>query len=267
MGIAYDFSLAKAYLHISPEGAEHLLEEHHPNVFFDEPRLQELMRVAGTTVQAYDLKLPGSFLGTSLANLCLTKLIFLAQYGCTLDLSADRILFQIEYKEGHGHPHLGYKVVEVVASEIPENGGDEFVLADWSAYISEFVTPAVEAIAKAAGFKPEAIWQQFGGIVGNLVDFAEKSPMPEAMKASLLHHVRLLSESIPPELFHSRRNPFMSKIRYVESPYKAGEQWVMKSSCCYYDGREGGEKCFVCPKLTEEDRRIMKANIQASILS
>ncbi|OZQ98234.1 (2Fe-2S)-binding protein [Paenibacillus sp. VTT E-133291] len=40
----------------------------------------------------------------------------------------------------------------------------------------------------------------------------------------------------------------------LELPYHAGERLVLRSSCCLYYCLEDGEKCYVCPRLTEEER-------------
>ncbi|NBD27476.1 (2Fe-2S)-binding protein [Paenibacillus glycinis] len=254
MTTAYDFSLVKTYLHISPEGASHVLDEMPAVDFFRAARLEEMMSKTGETVQAIGYKLPGSYFGTSLCHLCITKLIFLAMYGKLLDLRLEHLTFQIDYEEGHGHPHLGYKINEVIARNLPAENQDEFVTEDWRTFMAVAVTPAVQAIAKAARMNAEMIWQQFGGIAGMVKDFVGQMQLPAEVAERFDHHFRLLSEAIAPEAFGRKRNPFQWEPSYVDNPYRPNERWIMRSACCQYDRREGGTKCFTCPRMTPDER-------------
>ncbi|WP_040710374.1 hypothetical protein [Paenibacillus curdlanolyticus] len=52
------------------------------------------------------------------------------------DLSLDNVMLQIDYEEGHGHLHLGYRIHEVRVPDVPADCGDAFVLADWRKFMS-----------------------------------------------------------------------------------------------------------------------------------
>ncbi|QHT62196.1 hypothetical protein GXP70_20895 [Paenibacillus lycopersici] len=267
MTTAYDFTLARTYLHISPEGVDHVLDEMPAAEFGRIERIQEMMAKAGTIVQATDRFLPGSFIGTSLCNLCVTKLMFLATYGKVLDLSLANLSFQIDYEEGHGHPHFGYRIREVLTQDVPAESGDAFIAADWKRFIANDVTPAVEAIATAAGMKPELIWLQFGGIAAMVKEFVDTAEIPAEIKARYDYQFRLLTDAIEAEAFNRKKNPFQWTVRYVDNPYEPGKRWIMRSGCCQYDRRECGTKCFVCPRMTpaerEQETERIKANIAA----
>ncbi|WP_052343734.1 hypothetical protein [Bacillus massiliigorillae] len=260
----FDFSLAKSYFHISPEGAHNPLEEMPATDFLYNPlRIKEMMLAAGKTVQAYGLDLPASFFGTSFCNLCLTKLLFLTQYNKVLDLSLENLTFQIEVHNDHSH--LGYKINELQYQDVPIEEEESFVLDDWQTFISSVVTPAVESIAQVADVKPSMIWLQFGGILGMVKDYMSKNERNEEIIARFNRQADLLSESLSPELFHRLRNPFKHKIRYTDNPYQPGEQFIMRSACCLYDCRNNGKKCYVCPRLTEKEREKRKEEILASL--
>lgn len=258
-----DFSLVNSYYHISPNGAENPLAEMPATDFFDMNRVKGLMQLAGETVQAQGLDLPASFFGTSLCNLCSTKLIFLAQYNKMLDLSLKHLTFQIEVHEDHAH--LGYKINELHVKDVPEEEQEKVILKDWEVFITYTVTPAVEAIAEAAGVKSAMIWQQFGGEIGMLREFIAQNETREEVLERFNRNFLLLSESISPELFHRNRNPFKHTIRYTDNPYHERERLVLRSSCCLYYCRDNGEKCYVCPRLTEEEREEKKVKILATL--
>lgn len=258
-----DFTLVNSYYHISPEGAENPQAELPATELLNKARVRDLMQVAGEVVQSHGLDLPASFFGTSLCNLCSTRLVFLAQYNKMLDLSLENLTFQIEIHDDH--VHLGYKINELRYYEVPEEEKESFLLKDWEAFILHTVTPAVEAIAEAAGVKSAMIWQQFGGEMGSLREYVAHNEMREEVLASFNYHFTLLSESVAPEHFKRNRNPFKYTMRYTDNPYHKGGRFVMRSSCCLYDRRENGEKCYVCPRLTEDERQEMRVKIQATL--
>ncbi|AIQ35097.1 (2Fe-2S)-binding protein [Paenibacillus sp. FSL R5-0345] len=258
-----DFSLVNSYYHISPDGAENPLAEMPATDFFEMGQVRGLMQQAGEIVQAHGLDLPASFFGTSLCNLCSTKLIFLAQYNKILDLSLERLTFQIEAHEDH--VHLGYKIKELHYKDVPEKELESMILKDWEVFIIHTVTPAVEAIAAAAGVKSAMIWQQFGGEIGMLREYIAQNETREEVLERFNRNFLLLSESISPELFHRNRNPFKHTIRYTDNPYQAGEQLALRSSCCLYFCRENGEKCYVCPRLKDEEREEKRMKILATL--
>ena len=258
-----DFSLINTYYHISPEGVKHPLAEM-PAIHFFEPKLlTDMLQKAGDTVQAHGLELPASFFGTSLCHLCSTKLLFLAQHNVILDLSLEHLTFQLD---AHGdHAHLGYKINELHYRPIPTEDQEFILLQDWQSFIMNTVKPAVEAIAAAAGMKPTMIWHQFGGGMGMLRHFIHKNETREHVLEQFDRQFLLLSESISAELFNLRSNPFKHMIRYADNPYQSGEKLVMHSSCCLYDRRENGKKCYTCPRMKEEERELKKAAIHASL--
>nr|WP_279590354.1 (2Fe-2S)-binding protein [Paenibacillus lupini] len=38
----------------------------------------------------------------------------------------------------------------------------------------------------------------------------------------------------------------------------------MHSSCCMYDRRENGTKCYTCPRMTSDEREERKSEILAT---
>ncbi|MBW7453583.1 hypothetical protein ACFOLF_12660 [Paenibacillus sepulcri] len=86
---------------------------------------------------------------------------------------------------------------------------------------------------------------------------------PEVL-ARFNHDYKLQTELLGAEVFNLRRNPFYHIPRYIESPYKPGEQIMMRSSCCMYYCQEDGQMCYTCPRLTSGERNEMKEKIMAA---
>jgi Ferric iron reductase FhuF-like transporter. len=260
MAANLDFSLIKMYFHISPEGADHPILEMRGDQFLDMDITKQTLLEAGKLVQANGLDLPASFAGTSFAKLCATQLLMFAQYHIILDLTLPNLMFQTEAHDDHAH--LGYRILELQTIQAPTEGQEAWLAAQVEQFIRETVRPAVNAIAQAAGVKPQMIWQQYGGVLAYVRDYVhENIPIP-SMAESFETGYRVITE-LPAEAFGVRRNPFVHKPRYIASPYSPEDKLMMHSSCCMYDKRENGVKCYTCPMLTPNERESMRLEICA----
>ncbi|QAY66562.1 (2Fe-2S)-binding protein [Paenibacillus protaetiae] len=262
METPFDFTIVRTYLHVSPEGADDPSFQMEAAQLLESAALEAALRESGNAVQALSHALPASFIGTSLCKLSLIQLWFAVQYDRFIDLSLEHLIYQVEI---HGdHAHLGYKIKALHTEPIPAGDPEQFLADKWSAYFAGTVTPAVEAVAKGAGLKAEAIWQQFGGQLTILKNFAKQLVPREPMLHKLEQYSRVLSERLEPELFHVRRNPFRHIPRYVENPLNPEEKWMLQSSCCMYDRRENGSKCYTCPRMTPAEREERSKQLLAA---
>ncbi len=260
----FDFSLVKMYYHISPEGAEHPIYDIPATGFFDPTTLQEALQRSGETVQAISNALPASFIGTSLCKVSIVQLLFASIHNQLIDMYPDNINYQVEMHNDHAH--LGYKINELRSIPVPTEpeARKAFLLQHWAEYFTNFVTPAIEAIAAAGDLKPDAIWQQFSGQLKMTQDFIEAHMQMPQLTEQFLADGKLLAEFLDPALFNRRRNPYyLANPRYVENPYKPEEKWLIPSSCCLYDRRENGTKCYTCPRMTNDEREARKCEILA----
>ncbi|PLT47761.1 hypothetical protein B8V81_0668 [Paenibacillus pasadenensis] len=261
---SFDFGIIKMYYHISPEGADEPLFEMDADRFFDAESLGGALDLGGATVQATSRALPASFVGTTIGKLLLTQAYLYAMYESILDLSPERLAFQVEAHDDHAH--LGFRIKELLPQPVPAERAEELLAAAWTDYVRSFVRPAVEAVAEASGLKAAAIWQQYGAMSEYMKEFAGTMPLPEPVRERMALAFRVLAEGIPAEAFGTRRNPFVHKARYCDNPYPTGgDKLMMQSSCCLYDQREGGQKCYTCPMLTPEQRAERRVQVQAEL--
>ena len=263
MEATFDFTMVKKHFHVSPEGAEFPVYQTAATNLFRPALLREALSESGSVVQATSLALPASFMGISLCRLSLVQLLFAAAYNRLIDLSPENLIYQVELYNKRAY--LGYRIKEVRSVAIPSVPGDRdaFMARHWQPYFTEFVTPALERIAAAADLKAEAIWQQFGGQASHLKAFIQTHEPRAEIVAQLLNDCERLGE-MPAEWFNRRRNPYPHKPRYVENPLRAGESWMLKSSCCLYDRRENGKMCYTCPRMTAEAREQRKCELLAA---
>jgi ferric iron reductase protein FhuF len=255
MATLFDFTIIKMYYHVSPEGAEHPTYETQAAQLLNPDMLKEVLRETGQPAQATSDALAASFIGTTLCKLTLIQLMIAAQYDRLIDLSPENLTYQLELHDDHAH--IGFKIIEVRSTPIPNAERDAFLTEHWNRYITSFITPGVQALAASSGLKPEAIWQQFGGQLTYLKDFLSANEKREEVITKFESDSKILAD-LDPSLFSQKRNPYNHQPRYIDNPLSPGEKWLMHSSCCMYDRRENGVKCYTCPRMTADEREIRK---------
>lgn len=261
-----DFSLVEMYFHISPEGMEEAVFQLPAAEFRNKEAMQIALAAGGQMVQATGNELAASFIGTSLCNACSVMLLMAAQYNRLLDLSMNNLTLQVELHDDHAH--LGYKIESLRWQDLPqeEPAWSGFLLARMTDYITNEVVPAVEAIAEHAGVKNAMIWSQYAYQLAFVRDFVQENEPRQEVLARFLRGYELVTEGIPAEAFNRKRNPFlMTSPRFVDNPWEPEKPIMLRSSCCMYNCRVGGEKCYNCPKMTHDEREIRKAQVLAEL--
>ncbi|CAM4436023.1 ferric iron reductase protein FhuF [Paenibacillus endophyticus] len=249
-----DFTLVDMFFHISPKGAEHPLLELPATDFRDREIAYHTLITAGNMVQATSIQLAASFVGISFFNLCITNLIFAAQYNRYLDLSLDNLTYQLESHDDHAH--LGFKIKELRWTEVPLAVEERkaFLEKAFSSSFQNEINDIVEAVAVGADVKSGMIWSQVGGQINEVRHYVLEQIKDPALVEAFLRDLDVIL-SLPAEVFNRKRNPFVHKPRFIDNPWAPeGGQLMLRSSCCMYDCRVDGQKCYNCPRMLPEER-------------
>ncbi|WP_028610750.1 hypothetical protein [Paenibacillus harenae] len=261
MTLDIDFTIIDTFFHISPKGvAAPVFEMAAPDFLHTEQAYAALVK-GGEMVQATDTRLAASFVGMSFFNLCVTKLIIAAQYNRLLELPLNKLTFQLEL---HGdHAHLGYKINELRWTNLPVNGQarNQLLLQDLTAYFQAELNSAIESVADSAGVKSAMIWNQFGGQIHLIRDYFQLYEKRQSVLDQFDLDFNLLME-LSPDVFNRKKNPFIHKPRYIDNPWSPPDgQTILRSSCCMYDCRVDGQKCYNCPGMLPEEREERRKEV------
>lgn len=249
-----DFDVIDRFYHISPKGFDQPLFELTATELLDADQAKDVLDRVGKLWKSCGYELPVSFVGMTMFNFCLTSLFFAAKDRVWVKFQLQDMKFQLEQHEDHAH--IGYKLERLELVPLPEDQDERhtFLRAAWPVMISEMIRPFIESIAPAGGLKAEMIWAQFGAqllsTLNYIRDYLHMPELVDRIEADLI----ILYE-LEPELFGRRRNPFIHKPRFVDNPWSPPDgTYILRSACCMYDRREGGEKCYNCPRMLPEER-------------
>lgn len=262
MTLDIDFSLVRSFFHISPEGADKPIYEIPATDLGNKERALDTLIMVRELGHATSFEMPVSFAGLTLFNLCATHLIFIAQYNRMLDLSLHNLTFQLERHPNY--TNLGYRINELRWIDVPKVDRVNFLVRKYTEYIRENITPIVESLSSAGGLKANLIWNQYGARIAFIQYYMSENDSRGFVLQRLDEQCKLLTQLSAPHLFNRRHNPFVHKPKYLDSPWEPGENVIMRSSCCMYYCREGGNKCYNCPKMLPEEREVQRKLIMAS---
>lgn len=249
-----DFTLVESFFHISPKGADHPYYELPATDFLDQAISHATLVKAGEMVQAIGMQLPASFVGTSFFHLCITNLIFSAQYNRYLDLSLHNLIYQLEKHDDHAH--LGFKIKELRWTEVPtgEQERKTFLENAFSSFFNQEINGIVEAVASSANLKSGMIWNQVGTLFLSVVEYIEENIKDQTLVDRFKSDFDVLV-GLPAEVFNRKRSPFIHKPRYIDNPWSPPNgKTMIRSACCMYDCRVDGQKCYTCPRMLPEER-------------
>ncbi|MEK3881277.1 (2Fe-2S)-binding protein [Paenibacillus sp. PL2-23] len=259
-----DFTLIKTYYHISPEGAEAPLYELPASELLERSKAVEALKEVGRLWKSTSMELPASFTGMTFFNLGLMNMLFAATHHQFLRIPLDKLTFQLEWH--HDHVHIGYRINELNAQPVPvEPELRHTALQElWRVFLQETAIPGIEAIAEAGGVKPELIWNQFGAQIHSVMAYIRTDPNISALTEQLASDFRII-EALPAEAFQRRRNPYVHTPKYIDNPRSLPDgKYILRSSCCMYDRREGGQKCYNCPQMLPQERDERRKQILAA---
>ncbi|TMV45676.1 hypothetical protein FE783_28760 [Paenibacillus mesophilus] len=256
---SFDISLADKYFHITPNGCEHPVFSVPAAQLLKPDIMKDLLSRGRDMLKGLGLDIAVSFTGLAFFGIPAAVHTYMWQYDHVLDLSLGNLTVQLETHDDHAH--LVLKIDEVRWKPLPETGRDEAIITELTGLFLHTVTPVVEAAASCAGFKPDLIWNQFGARMISVNDYVARHAPNEALKEKYMHD-RALLLALAPDMFNRRKNPYVHTPRYIESPYKAEEKLIVRSSCCMWYRKENGVKCYTCPILNETQREEMKCKIR-----
>jgi len=259
-GIVLDLTFIEDHFHITANGSNAPLLSVPAARLLETAPMREALEKDSSLIKGIGLELAVSHFGLAFFGLAASRLIVMSRYNRILDLSLDNLTLQIE--ERAPYPDIVFKYHELRWTDLPEEGRENAVKAEWTRFFRDTLNPLIESAASTAGLKPSLIWNQYGTRILYVMGVL-RNVFPEgATKQTIENDFRLLTD-LPAETFHLRKNPFDHAPCYLDSPYEPGGKIMIRSSCCMYYRRESGTKCYNCPILKDGERAEMKARIEA----
>ena len=174
----------------------------------------------------------------------------------------------------HLVPSNGYCRVAYVIKQWKSESGplDGLEREKWrqrvlSDFYQNTARPIIQSISTVSGLASGQIWGQLPTKFNYYMDIWTESINDDDTLQKLQNDYECLKNDISSDVFGLLKNPFQVKIRNIESLADPKKNVQMRNRCCLYYLTEGGDYCYTCPRLKEEEmaERRMKHKEQATL--
>ncbi|WP_197936368.1 (2Fe-2S)-binding protein [Paenibacillus sp. GSMTC-2017] len=252
---------SRYYLHLSAKTkiddsitAEGLLSHDNMRLFVD----HYCSLIEGLDREAAAVSLAGWFTGAALA---IQHMLSVHNHILKFELADMR--FFIERNES-AFPEIRCHVNEWTISNLPlEKMSHEQQRYNTLAHAyGQLLAPLLRVIAKVSGSSVRALWGQVLAALHDACMLWKQEIQHSEQITTIINDFDTVVSGLDGALFQLKRNPLNIPLRYVKSLDGTKEDVLLKPSCCLYYRIEAGQYCFVCPRITEKARTVMREAFQ-----
>jgi len=233
----------------------------------NESGMNELLDVYQPCIKAPDRTVPAAFSGSWLNWVALAKLYFMSEHNISLRLTLDAFIVELNRTQA-GYSYFRFVLDKLEWEEGPE---DEIARKEWrskvlGSFYSGTIKPVFESAAAVSGVAIQQLWGQMPTTLNYTMEKlkAREAGYETVHTERLLDDYHYLCHELPPEAFGLNRNPLRAKLRLIEDIADSGKQTMMRNICCLAYRTEGGQLCYNCPKLKEEERAARREAYRAA---
>ncbi|ADC48566.1 Siderophore Ferric reductase (AHA_1954 family) [Alkalihalophilus pseudofirmus OF4] len=213
--------------------------------------MNEVMKERTAACKGLDERAGGANMMKWVAYLCTAHQYTVSHYDSWLDY--EDLAFYVKGDE------VGFSLIKADCTKLPE-GDREKVLTEKYKALFDRLRPVIEMVALTSTLPI----QQAFGLLCNPFYKQQEAWMVTAddeRKKQINDDLHTLRE-VDCEVFGLKRNPYDVTFRYVDSWWEPIEPVRVKAACCMSYVKEGGKKCYACPKLTKEERKARGEEIK-----
>lgn len=223
---------------------------------------QLFLEVYGELIQAKDLNAAATYFANWIRGLSIAQQYMVSICSRYVDLSLANLTVHIITRNGYAN--IAFQLNDTTEHTSDDNQHEAFRNVMLDRFYGSELRPLMESMA-IAGKAP--VGQLWGQLPLTLWGFKKNMIAMVSDEADLLRieeDYLYIAKEMSPEVFQRKRNPFDIKFREIDNPYNPSEPYWVRPSCCQAYRIGGCVYCYVCPKLTKEERETKKAEIIAA---
>lgn len=230
----------------------------------DEAEARAFVEAYAPAIKGDSLDVAATYSASWIGRLCAAFHYAMWRDGVELNCSLADVTLSIH--DDNGHAALSFHLNDAGFASLPANGTDERIAEATAAFYRNHIRPLFESIARAAGINVGALWGQLATRMHYLRGTWDSEADTEERQQRLARVTALLFGELPGACFGRKRNPFDLKFRMVDDPKQPGAKMRLKATCCLaYKLNTGYGHCYTCPRLTDEEREVVRRSKFASV--
>jgi ferric iron reductase protein FhuF len=226
--------------------------------------MEELLSLYTPILQAEDVKATACAIVRWLAGPAVAHQAYLSVMNQAIDMSPDNLYIQVY--PANGTYRFSFKIQDWKVIDAPTDEIDRktWFIKQVSSFYSESIRPLLENLAKTAQMNVGQLWGQLPRKFDIYIDLL-KQKYTDSIIVNRLEKDYEILKLLPSQAFGRKRNPFHVKTYKVESIDDPNKFVPIECTCCLNYLIKGGEFCFTCPRLKNEEREEMRINYRKNL--
>lgn len=229
----------------------------------DPNKAREFLEVYGELLQAQDLNAAATYFANWIRGLSIAQQYMVSVCNHYVDLSLANLTVHLITRNGYAN--IAFQLQDTTEHVSDHGQHEQFRKVALDQFYGSELRPLIESMAVAGKAPIGQLWGQLPLTLLSIKDKMKTMVSDEADLLRIEEDYRYITKEMSPDVFQRKRNPFDIKFTEIDNPYNPSETYRMRPSCCqaYRVGDYG--YCYVCPKLTREQREAKKAEIMATM--
>lgn len=230
--------------------------------------MKDLLETYAIYIKALDLHAAAAYFCSNLGSAAVGLQYAISHYDRAFVMTLDKMTVQLV--PGDRKSSLFFKLNDWSEVQVPaaSDARGDWMAAAMKDFYRNTVRPLIEAVSAASGMETVYLWgllpTRFNYYTG---EWMEAASADDVRRTKIASDYAVLVNGLPPDTFGLSRNPFDVKVRWLEDLNDPCKQVRMKNVCCMYYRTEGGQSCYTCPRLKEEERAERRAAARGQLLT
>jgi hypothetical protein len=235
----------------------------------DQRKMDEFVETFGILMKALDPAAAAAAIAAQFSYVGLALQVAASAFGHAPHLSLNNLTFEMIPQAAR--PLISFRIHEWSTDPVSTAGDDCARTKEFVQKLTDFygntVRPLFEALSRSASIDIGQLWGQLPTRFNYYLGLITEDPRFAFVRARIESDYALLKYAVDPDVFGRTRNPFDVKVTMIESLYDPDKQTRIKNVCCLYYRTEGGQYCYTCPRMKENDRAERRAEARAEHLT
>lgn len=231
----------------------------------EEESLEAFVQCYTPLLKALDSKVVASYFANWFTNVALSLQYSLSIYSSVPDVSLPNLLLYLVPTERYCAVTFSLKHVRFLESPADLNEREEWRSEVLTRLYKDTAAPLMKLISKTCGLAMGEVWGQ----MPTKFNYYFELWLNEMVDSNQLQNLRddydFLMHGLPAEVFSLSRNPFLVTVRKVESLQDSETSVPLRNRCCLHYRTAGGDYCYNCPRLKEEERAARRTEYRNSL--
>lgn len=221
----------------------------------------------GPLMKALDDKAVAAYFANWLSNVAFSVQYSVSIHESALEINHSNLLLHLIPSDGYCRVAFSLKEWSFIEAPIDQMEREVWRKEVFTRFYSDTVKPLLSIMSENSVLGSGDVWGQFPTKFNYYIEHFETKVSDSNVLMRLQEDYQYLINDLPAEIFGLSRNPFRVIVRKIENLADPEQTVQMRNRCCYYYSTVGGNYCYTCPRLKEEERAARRLEYRKQMVS